>query len=182
MLRICYINEVERRQRVFVDDEATRSHLSKVAKWLTVSTRPGLLLYGGIGNGKTTMVNAIADVIRIVYRDVNSFERSKGVTSVSAFDVARMAKEDNSEKLRGLAEREILHIDDVGTEPASVKVWGNEVSPIVELIYKRYDRLLCTIITSNLDDTEILKRYGPRVSDRMHETFDFLAYENQSYR
>ena len=182
MLRICYINEVQRRHRVFVDDEDTRAHIEKVAKWLTVSTRPGLLLYGGIGNGKTTMANAIADVIRIVYYDSSSMERSKSVSSISALDVARMAQEDTAQALRSLAEREIVHIDDVGTEPASVKVWGNEVSPIVELIYRRYDRLLCTIITSNLDDAEILKRYGPRVSDRLHETFDFLAYDNKSYR
>ena len=77
---------------------------------------------------------------------------------------------------------ELLHIDDVGTEPASVKVWGNEVSPLVEILYSRYDNLLYTVITSNLSDEDILPRYGVRIADRFREMFDFLSFDNKSYR
>ena len=73
-------------------------------------------------------------------------------------------------------------IDDVGVEPSTIKVWGNEISPFVEVIYHRYDRQLFTIVTSNLDDEELFKRYGPRVADRFAEMFDRIAFENNSYR
>ena len=77
----------------------------------------------------------------------------------------------------------LLCIDDVGTEPASLKVWGNEVSPLVDLLYHRYDRQLFTIITSNLEgDEDIAKRYGVRVADRFVEMFDLIGFDNSSYR
>ena len=77
---------------------------------------------------------------------------------------------------------ELLFIDDVGTEPESVKSWGNEFSPVTELIYARYDRQLFTIATSNLADEEFGERYGLRIADRMEEMFERLHYKQNSYR
>lgn len=76
----------------------------------------------------------------------------------------------------------MLFIDDIGTEPASIKSWGNEISPVTELLYSRYDRQLFTIITSNLNDKELEERYGLRIADRMAEIFDRLYYSNGTYR
>ena len=75
-----------------------------------------------------------------------------------------------------------IFIDDIGTEPASIKSWGNEISPVTELLYSRYDRQLFTIITSNLNDKELEERYGLRIADRMAEMFERLHYSNRSYR
>ena len=88
----------------------------------------------------------------------------------------------NQQRMQIFKTTELLHIDDVGTEPASVKVWGNEVSPLVEILYSRYDKLLYTVITSNLSDEDILPRYGVRIADRFREMFDFLSFDNKSYR
>lgn len=63
MLRECYIAEVMRRRMQFIDDEATQSHIEKAAKWLTGNHKPGLLLHGTVGNGKTTLVRAIGSLI-----------------------------------------------------------------------------------------------------------------------
>ena len=67
-------------------------------------------------------------------------------------------------------------------EAASVKVWGNVISPVVELIYQRYDLQLFTIATSNLNTRQLAEKYGDRVGDRIREMFNVLAFNNESYR
>ena len=101
----------------------------------------------------------------------------------SETSVTEEKKAEKQELLADLKNTELLCIDDVGTEPASLKVWGNEVSPLVDLLYHRYDRQLFTIITSNLEgDEDIAKRYGVRVADRFIEMFDLIGFDNSSYR
>ena len=184
MLKLCYKAEVEKRGRSYRDDEPTQQHIASVAKWLVGenSRKPGLFLYGGVGNGKTTMTEAMRTLIGLLYGNEYRYEDRKGVVSVSALELAQIAKDEDGGRMKHLKETELLHIDDVGTEPASVKVWGNEVSPLVEILYSRYDRMLYTVITSNLTDEDILPRYGDRIADRFREMFDFLSIENKSYR
>jgi len=64
-----------------------------------------------------------------------------------------------------------------------VKAWGNEISPVMDLIYSRYDTLRPTIITSNLSLAEMRKFYGERVGDRMQEMFNGIEFaQTLSYR
>lgn len=53
-LHLAYKKEVEERRSEIIEDEATMTKIAKAAKWLTGDYKPGLLLYGGVGNGKTT--------------------------------------------------------------------------------------------------------------------------------
>lgn len=184
MLKLCYKAEVERRGRTFKDDVDTNRHIEFTAKWLTGenSKKIGLFLYGDPGNGKTTMANAMKTLIGMLYGNEYRYEDRKGVLSVSALELSQIVKEEQTERLRHLKTAELLHIDDVGTEPASVKVWGNEVSPLTDILYSRYDNMLYTVITSNLSDEDILPRYGGRISDRFREMFAYLSFENRSYR
>ena len=158
MLRECYIDEVARRGIKFKDDEATAEHLNKAAKWIVGDFKPGLLLYGSVGNGKTTLIRAIRRLIGLLYESAYSNER-KGVATVSALELANIAKEENG-RFDNLKKAELLSIDDVGVEPSTIKVWGNEISPFVDTIYYRYDRQLFTIMTSNLSDEQLADKYG----------------------
>jgi len=56
-----------------------------------------------------------------------------------------------------LARIPMLAIDDMGIEPLEVMEYGNMVSPIVELLTRRYDEQLFTIMTTNLTPDGICK-------------------------
>lgn len=183
MLTACYIHEVEKRGRTFQDDEATRQHIASVAKWLVGgSHKPGLFLYGNPGNGKTTLARSISSLIRLLYDNEYRYEDRKGVVTVSALQLTEEAKQEEGARMKLYRTTELLHIDDVGTEPTSLKVWGNEVSPLTDILYSRYDKMLFTVITSNLYEEDIFKRYGGRIADRFREMFDLLSFDNSSYR
>lgn len=183
MLKLCYKAEVENRGRKFVEDADTSKHIAFVARWLMgESNKVGLFLYGDPGNGKTTMANAMRSLVNMLYGNEYRYEDRKGVVSISALDLTAITKEEQSGEIRRLKTTELLHIDDVGTEPTSVKVWGNEISPLTDILYSRYDAMLYTVITSNLTDEDILPRYGARISDRFREMFAYLSFENKSYR
>lgn len=180
MLQMCYRSEVERRMMAFVYDEATKEKIVKTAKWLCGTKKFGLLLYGSVGSGKSTMARAVCNLIGILYNSSLAMER-KGVYRISALSLAKSISDDPT-YFGKIKNQELLFIDDVGTEPASVKSWGNEFSPVTELIYARYDRQLFTIATSNLADEEFGERYGLRIADRMEEMFERLHYNQRSYR
>lgn len=181
MLRECYIDEVRRRGQSFTDDKETNAHIYKAAKWLVnAECKPGLILFGSVGNGKTTLARSICNLIGILYKS-SLLSESKSVYRASAMELSEIAKEDNG-KFANLKKTELLFIDDVGVEPSIVKVWGNEISPFVDTIYYRYDRQLFTVMTSNLNDEEFTGRYGLRVADRFSEMFDKIPFENKSYR
>lgn len=179
MLGMCYKQEVEKRRIPFQNDSDTQGKIGKAAKWLCGDYKIGLLLYGSVGSGKTTLAKSIGNLIGLFYNSALSTER-KGVYRVSALDLAKVAGDPTYfDKIK---RQELLFIDDIGTEPASVKSWGNEYSPVTELLYTRYDRQLFTIATSNLKDEDFAERYGVRIADRMEEMFERLYYQNKSYR
>lgn len=180
MLKVCYQQEVISRGQNFKDDQATDEHINKAAKWLVGQYKTGLILFGTVGNGKTTLSAAISRLIGVLYESAYHDER-KWVRTVSALELASIAKDD-PERFNDLKKTQLLAIDDVGVEPAVVKNYGNEISPLTELMYYRYDRLLWTVITTNFDDDDLYKRYGPRLADRFTEMFDKIPFENNTYR
>ncbi len=181
MLFNCYKAEVIKRNANFVQDKATEDRIRKAAKWLQGNNKIGLMLYGSsCGTGKTTLANAISNLVNYIYDSPFSSER-KTVYRVSALNLVKFYSE-NPDQYKRFVTQELLFIDDMGTEPASVKIYGNECSPVTELLYTRYDRMSWTIITSNLSDAQIRERYGDRIDDRLKEMFDRMHFQGKSYR
>lgn len=171
-LEECYKVVVARRRIPYVADKPTTEVITKAAEWLSGDHKSGLLLYGSVGSGKTTMADAICKLLGFY---------GKIVISTTALDISRAARED-SERYNFILNSQMLCIDDMGIEPITVKNYGSEISPFVELIYHRYKKNLFTIVTSNLVDEDIKEVYGERVSNRFKEMFDTVYYSHTSYR
>lgn len=160
------------------DDKVILEAIKDASGWLVDGKKPGLLLYGGVGNGKTTLANAICSYISQI-RDYND----PGVFKTSAIIVAKKSMNDEKSKyLDELKQRELVFLDDLGIEPQTVKCFGNEISPVTEWIYARYDYPLFTLVTTNLNMEQITERYGSRIGDRMEEFFNKIPFTHSTYR
>lgn len=163
-------------------DQVTLSNITKAAYWLTAGSKDGLLLYGTVGSGKSTMGRSICQLVRTYHSSALKSEQ-RLVAMITAEELAELRKdEDKIGSFEHFKTSPMLFIDDLGIESANVKSWGNEYTPLIEVLYHRYDRRLFTIITSNLDDQAIKDRYGDRILDRFTEMFDKIAYTQNSYR
>ena len=77
---------------------------------------------------------------------------------------------------------DLLAIEDIGTEPSELNIYGNISSPFSEILSYRYKTQLFTIMTTNLTTTELKKYYGSRVADRFKEMCTLVSFKNNSYR
>lgn len=71
-----------------------------------------------------------------------------------------------------------LYIDDLGMEKLA---YGRD-DIIADLLFERHANMAKTYISSNLNESEFLDRYGPRLGDRMHESFNIIEFTGKSYR
>src|SRR3990167_1124463 len=151
----------------------------------TLNQKKGLLLYGGVGCGKTTLIKffnknqsnsyAVYSVRDISYEygkhGADAIIRYKGLLKVSA-----------PEEYYGQKEIGVC-FDDLGTE-IDKKHFGNESNVMAEIFLNRYDNHKSlegkTHVTTNLNTTQLGERYGDRVRSRLREMFNVLIFENNS--
>lgn len=162
--------------------------LKSVARHLTSeSNKTGIMFCGACGNGKTTLLLAIQNMINWLRDGLNCFEepeyaylfikKSKELTS--------LAKEDYTKYISYVNYPKILAIDDFGEEPKEVMDYGNITAPIIDLIETRYDLQLPLYITSNKSPQTITQEYGDRIGDRLAEMVDIIVFDRkieESYR
>lgn len=179
ILTECYKAECSKRGMDAIIDDDTKSHIDNMAYWLTKSNRVGVMMLGEKGNGKTTMTRAVQTLISMLYgRGGSGYAK---LEIVSALDMAKMAasKPDEFERIK---KAKLLAIDDVGIEEVVVKNFGNVLSPLTDIIYHRYDKMLFTMMSSNLSYENLGLRYGGRIADRFKEMFAVISFTNDSYR
>ena len=189
-LLAAYIMEVQLRYRKFIYNGFVEEQLKQVANCLTANTAKfGIVLCGGCGNGKTTMLKALQNLVRrlkilkpnLLPNAGHSSDNYYSFTIVNAMHIVQFRKTDYN-KFCKLAEADMLGIDDIGTEPAKVQDYGNFMYPIKELLAMRYDAQLFTVFTTNLEPKEIRQRYGDRIADRLNEMTTKVVYRNPTYR
>ena len=188
LLMAAVIAEVQFRYRKFVFNEFIDDQLRQMAKWLTtVTPKFGIVLCGGCGNGKTTMLKALRNLIsRLQIRKPTTTTGSLygayyGLQIVDALQIAQLCKTNHAKYLE-LTQDDMLAIDDLGTEPVEVMDYGNIMTPVIDLLTKRYEAQQFTIVTTNLDPKDIRKRYGDRIADRLNEMMAKIVYRNPTYR
>ncbi len=124
--------EVAHRHREFNATEQYKKHLWDISNWITSEASTfGLFLCGGAGNGKTTILRALQNLINYLRSDegyssnVDTYP-VRGYMIVSAKELVLLAKAYNNPtrdnvsdvvRYKRLRKIEILAIDDLGSEP-----------------------------------------------------------------
>lgn len=182
--------EVAHRHRQFFATEDYKRHLWDIAKWLTSDASTfGLFLCGGAGNGKTTILRALQNLVNYLRSDEGYSSETghpiKGYMIVSAKDLVLLAKAYNNPtrdnesdvyKFKRLRKMEILAIDDLGTEPRESIHYGDFVTAAMDVISYRYEEQYCTLASSNLAADEISKYYDERIADRFREMMHIINF------
>ena len=174
--------EVEYRHRTFSDNDDVRNAIRQMTRWLT-SDNPkfGMLLCGGCGNGKSTFLKAFQTMLNYLQIPSPYNQGAYGIRIVDAKYASYLCRKDYAEFMR-LAGYEMLGLDDLGTEPRELLDFGNVITPVIDLLTKRYDEQLFTIATTNLSPAQIRERYGERIADRLNEMMEKIVFRNETYR
>lgn len=190
LLTAAYKAQVQERGGQCQMDVYTTSNISNVAKAMQglCGVKRGFILCGDCGNGKTTMMHAVAAATEFLQDDCGDFTHYKpgygtykddvNFTFADAMDCA-YAERDG---VFATAAKPILVIEDMGQEPLEVQSYGNIYNPVIDILEKRYERSLPTFITTNLDPHQLGKRYGKRIQDRLREMMFTIPFDNPSYR
>lgn len=150
-----------------LDGSGLRNVISRIASSLQSRDKTGLILSGGYGVGKSSILRAIRVGTCLG-------------TLRTADEIYHYYK--TSEALPGDWKRGVLYIDDLGSEPYKCLIYGEQRFPIVELLCNRYDTLAPTIIATNLSEEGLRNRYGDRVYDRIVEQYELIVLTNPSFR
>lgn len=182
-----YKLEVSLRGNQLVLDDDTKQHIRAAAEWLSdPHGKFGMMFQGLYGNGKTTLMLAICNLINYLYDSSISTERTS-IRILDAKEIARLGSRDETrETYVKLFNEELLAIDELGEEPSEIINYGMVYTPVKDLLLERYRRQKFTIVSTNLINTEskpqLTAHYGARVVDRFREMMKIVVFRNESYR
>lgn len=123
----------------------------------------GWTLTGPVGSGKTSRAAIASSFTGIPV--VNASEIADVFVGAGVLSAGRMPGWSASCRC-DLCD---LIIDDLGAEPAAVRIWGEPRKPLAEVLEARLNLWprIRTYVTTNLTSDEISLRYGERVASRL---------------
>ncbi len=146
-----------------------------------MSLDKGLLLAGGTGSGKTTIMKAFRQNPLQSFKLINC--RTVGYNfSADGFPslIAYSHPETIPVNIYGQTNLGIC-FDDLGTDEER-KHYGDKVNPFTDILLNRYDSLHFnkTHITTNLNARMIESVYGTRVRSRLREMFNLVTFNKNA--
>lgn len=146
------------------------------------SLEKGIMLYGAVGCGKTTLMKMFA---------INSFRPfaispcrviadDYAIDGASSLYKYSEMKKVFPEQNYGIAEIGRC-FDDLGTEDNKTN-YGNKVNVMQDVFYKIYDNGLIGNfhVTTNIIGDEIEQHYGQRIRSRTREMFNVLTFDSSA--
>lgn len=171
-------------------DSENESIIKNLCYYFTEDTRfkgdpnKGLLLVGGVGIGKTTLMHFFKQNQKYSYRVMSCREIESDFSSEGEKSVVYCSQNIKiAVNANPFGHQEIgFCFDDLGTE-ANAKHYGKEKNVMAEILLNRYDNQLlsyCTHVTTNLTADQIKEQYGSRVTDRMREMFNIITFDKHA--
>lgn len=177
----CCVRRCYRMGQLFDLTPEIHAHLKRAARWLTdQNDKPWIMFAGYLGNGKTCLALGVLEAFRILGPDTDP-TLQKTIRFMEAKDICELAATDRK-AYQNLVTCDFLVIDDLGYEPIEITSYGMLLTPVIDLLAKRYRMRLQTVITTNLQGHEFEPRYGARIVDRIKEAAVRLPFKDTSFR
>ena len=143
--------------------------------------RRGIYIWGNVGRGKTYLMRALRILIETIRFDFRKFEIQSCRDIV--FDVTDQKSVQNMRKYFSGK----YCFDDFGYEDTQVKLWGNELNVMEEIMVNRYDAFvrhgLITHVTTNIPPHQIVTHYeSTRLESRIEEMFNIVELKGDDKR
>lgn len=127
----------------------------------------GLFLMGAKGIGKTLNF--------MVYRAIQAKYNGLGMRMVSVKHLETQFKIQGETYIQELVDCDELLLDDIGSEPRTIKDYGTDRNLVNDILIQRYARFqrneCITHATTNLNVELLINHYDVRLIDRMKEMF-----------
>ena len=151
--------------------------LKEYAKNFDAKNSQSILMMGGTGLGKTHLSSAVAYE---VIEKGNDVFYTGAIDLFSQFEIQRFKSYNNepNEIIERYFESDLLIIDDLGTEMIN----QFSVSTLYNLLNDRLSRKKPTIVSTNLSQDEIMKKYTDRITSRMFGEYKIVFFAGTDIR
>ncbi|MFC0183314.1 hypothetical protein SAMN04515674_105275 [Pseudarcicella hirudinis] len=187
-----YYGYIQKSYPGLVIDELNREIIEMLCLYFTNDKRfedwegniltKGIALGGGLGVGKTYLMNIFAINPRQSYRVKSCQEITLEFRENDYQTFEKYTKTQFDHKANLFTGSNIITycFDDLGTENVQ-KVYGNQDNVMSSILSKCYDNMLGQIhITTNLCANQIEESYGERIRSRFRQMFNFIEFTDSS--
>lgn len=142
----------------------------------------GWYIFGNTGTGKTARARIAAKLTGIELVDACEYSWEVIRTLTRDFDLMKACR--LRQNLDGYVVGNHLIIDDLGTEPNEVNIFGTKVNPMQFILERRLNHWpkVKTYITSNLTRADLGRRYGERTLSRFEGSMIFIPLVGKDWR
>jgi DNA replication protein DnaC len=137
----------------------------------------GLWLYGDVGTGKTTLAMLVSKTALEAGRSVAIYSLPRLLAEIRD-TYEEGSRHSYTDLLDRLAEVDLLHVDDVGTEKTSPWV----LEQLYAIVNSRYEEQRSIVLTTNLDREELSEQINPRTVSRLEEMCEELPLFGSDHR
>lgn len=160
----------------YIIDKNVEAVMRKLYAFTQNPTRKGIALVGKFGCGKTLLMQAYIEAHNVFA----SLCQSKGIAQYEGATAPFLFEYINNKGRGGrysLFTYVPMFIDEFGREPQVGKNFGNETTPVIDLIFDRWSRGAVTHITSNWNSETLSGNgfYGQKMGSRMKDMFEFVV-------
>lgn len=151
--------------------------LKEYAQGFDAKNSQSILMMGGTGLGKTHLSSAVA--YQVIEKGNDVFYTG-AIDLFSQFEIQRFKSYNNepNELIERYFECDLLIIDDLGTEMIN----QFSVSTLYNLLNDRLSRKKPTIVSTNLSQDDIKKKYTDRITSRMFGEYKIVFFAGTDVR